>query len=141
MTMHRDGRLVCHYCGRSKSPVNICPSCGSPYISAFRAGTQQIEELLHKEFPDARILRMDMDTTRHKNDHEQIIRTFSEHQADILIGTHRILSKDVKFKDLGLLVVDFDKAIENGFIDMTEKLLKIIPDGNQGTDEIYDDEE
>ena len=91
MTMHRDGRLVCHYCGRSKSPVNICPSCGSPYISAFRAGTQQIEELLHKEFPDARILRMDMDTTRHKNDHEQIIRTFSEHQADILIGTQMIV--------------------------------------------------
>lgn len=91
MTMHRDGRLVCHYCGRSKSPVNICPSCGSPYISAFRAGTQQIEEMLHKEFPDARILRMDMDTTRHKNDHEDIVRAFSEHRADILIGTQMIV--------------------------------------------------
>ncbi len=91
MTMHRDGRLVCHYCGRSKSPVNICPSCGSPYISAFRAGTQQIEEMLHKEFPEARILRMDMDTTRHKNDHEEIVRAFGEHQADILIGTQMIV--------------------------------------------------
>ena len=91
MTMHRDGRLVCHYCGRSKSPVNVCPSCGSPYISAFRAGTQQIEEMLHREFPEARILRMDMDTTRHKNDHEEIIRTFGEHKADILIGTQMIV--------------------------------------------------
>lgn len=91
MTMHRDGRLVCHYCGRSKSPVNSCPSCGSPYISAFRAGTQQIEELLHKEFPEARILRMDMDTTRHKNDHEDIVKAFYAHEADILIGTQMIV--------------------------------------------------
>lgn len=91
MTMHRDGRLVCHYCGRSKSPVNACPVCGSPYISAFRAGTQQVEELLHREFPDARILRMDMDTTRHKNDHEEIVKAFGEHKADILIGTQMIV--------------------------------------------------
>lgn len=91
MTMHRDGRLVCHYCGRSKSPVNVCPSCGSPYISAFRAGTQQIEEMLQKQFPDARILRMDMDTTRHKNGHEDIVKAFYEHRADILIGTQMIV--------------------------------------------------
>ena len=83
--------MVCHYCGRSKNPVNVCPACGSPYISAFRAGTQQIEEMLQKEFPDARILRMDMDTTRHKNDHEDIIRAFHAHEADILIGTQMIV--------------------------------------------------
>ena len=102
MTMHRDGRLVCHYCGRSKSPVNVCPSCGSPYISAFRAGTQQIEEMLHREFPDARILRMDMDTTRHKNDHEDIVKAFCEHRADILIGTQMIV-KGHDFPDVTLV--------------------------------------
>ncbi len=91
MTMHRDGRLVCHYCGRSRMPVNVCPSCGSPYISAFRAGTQQIEELLHRGFPEARILRMDIDTTRHKNDHEAIMKAFHAHEADILIGTQMIV--------------------------------------------------
>ncbi len=91
MTMHRDGRMVCHYCGRSRAPVSVCPSCGSPYISGFRAGTQQIEELLRKEFPEARVLRMDMDTTRHKNDHEKIVKAFMAHEADILIGTQMIV--------------------------------------------------
>ena len=91
MTMHRDGRMVCHYCGRSRAPVSTCPSCGSPYISGFRAGTQQIEELLKKTFPESRILRMDMDTTRHKNDHEKIVKAFMNHEADILIGTQMIV--------------------------------------------------
>ncbi len=102
MTMHRDGRMVCHYCGRSRQPVTICPSCGSPYISGFRAGTQQIEELLQKEFPEARILRMDMDTTRHKNDHENIVRAFMAHEADILIGTQMIV-KGHDFPDVTLV--------------------------------------
>ena len=102
MTMHRDGRLVCHYCGRSRLPLEECPSCGSPYISGFRAGTQQIEELLKKEFPGVRVLRMDMDTTRHKNDHERIVKAFLEYQADVLVGTQMIV-KGHDFPDVTLV--------------------------------------
>ena len=58
MTYHRDGRLRCHYCGYEQPRVEKCPVCGSPYIGGFKAGTQQIEQVLHKNFPKARILRM-----------------------------------------------------------------------------------
>ena len=61
-----------------------CPSCGSPHIGGFRAGTQQIEELVKKEFPQARVLRMDLDTTRSKEGHEKILSAFANEEADIL---------------------------------------------------------
>ena len=91
MTIHKHGRLVCHYCGHETTAFHSCPSCGSPYIGGFRAGTQQVEELLLREFPQARVLRMDMDTTRHKNDHEKLLRAFGEGRADILVGTQMIV--------------------------------------------------
>lgn len=91
MTIHKHGRLVCHYCGHETAAVHNCPSCGSSYIGGFRAGTQQVEELLLREFPEARVLRMDMDTTRHKNDHEKLLRAFGEGQADVLVGTQMIV--------------------------------------------------
>ncbi|MGN0399872.1 MAG: primosomal protein N' [Blautia sp.] len=91
LTSHRNGRLVCHYCGYSTPDVNICPVCGSPYIGGFRAGTQQIEEQVQKLFPEARILRMDADTTRKKEDHEKILSAFARGQADILVGTQMIV--------------------------------------------------
>lgn len=85
------GRLVCHYCGYETPGVTNCPQCGSKYILGFRAGTQQIEELLHKEFPVARILRMDADTTRNKDSYEQILSQFANEEADILVGTQMIV--------------------------------------------------
>lgn len=91
MTIHKNGRLICHYCGYNTEAVHNCPECGSPYIGGFRAGTQQIEELICREFPGARVLRMDMDTTRHKNDHEEILQAFSDGKADILVGTQMIV--------------------------------------------------
>ena len=66
LASHRGGKLVCHYCGYEEPMISVCPSCGSKHIGGFRAGTQQIEELVKKEFPDARVLRMDMDTTKEK---------------------------------------------------------------------------
>mgnify|MGYP000240681108 FL=1 len=68
-----------------------CPSCGSPHIGGFRAGTQQIEELVKKEFPQARVLRMDLDTTRSKEGHEKILSAFANEEADILVGTQMIV--------------------------------------------------
>ncbi|MGN0317620.1 MAG: primosomal protein N' [Lachnospira sp.] len=91
LTEHGNGRLVCHYCGYEQNKVTVCPKCGSRYISGFKAGTEAIEKLVHKEFPKARTLRMDMDTTKGKNGHEDILSQFANEQADILIGTQMIV--------------------------------------------------
>ena len=91
LTAHNNGRLVCHYCGYEEPQVKVCPECGSKYISGFRAGTQQVEELINKMFPQARTLRMDMDTTSGKDGHEKILAAFANHEADILIGTQMIV--------------------------------------------------
>lgn len=91
LTQHRNGQLKCHYCGYTIPPVRTCPSCGSSYVAGFGTGTQKVEERLQELFPDARILRMDMDTTQGKNGHEKIIEQFSNEEADILIGTQMIV--------------------------------------------------
>ena len=78
LAAHRDGKLVCHYCGHEEPIISVCPSCGSRHIGGFRAGTQQIEELVKREFPSARVLRMDMDTTKEKDGHEKILETFAK---------------------------------------------------------------
>lgn len=91
LTLHKDGRMRCHYCGYEQFNVKNCPECASPYIGGFRAGTQAIEEVVKKEFPNARILRMDMDTTRKKGSCEAILESFAKKEADILIGTQMIV--------------------------------------------------
>ncbi|MDY5845793.1 MAG: primosomal protein N' [Bariatricus sp.] len=91
LSVHKNGRMVCHYCGYETGQVKVCPSCGSKHIGGFRAGTQQIEELVKKEFPDARVLRMDLDTTRSKEGHEKILSAFAGEEADILVGTQMIV--------------------------------------------------
>lgn len=68
-----------------------CPACGSKYLMGFKAGTEQIEEALHREFPGARVLRMDADTTRTKESYEKILSSFADEKADILVGTQMIV--------------------------------------------------
>lgn len=97
LSSHRNGKLVCHYCGYEQLMVTSCPECGSSHVGGFRAGTQQIEELLLREFPQAKVLRMDMDTTKQKDGHEKILAAFSSGEADILVGTQMI----VKGHDFG----------------------------------------
>ncbi|MFR3321220.1 MAG: hypothetical protein ACLTSZ_08840 [Lachnospiraceae bacterium] len=94
LSLHRGGRLVCHYCGYETLTVRTCPKCGSPFIGGFRAGTQQIEEIVKKAFPQARILRMDADTTRGRTDmrrfcgHSESMRPiFTVRYADDCKGT------------------------------------------------------
>ncbi len=109
------GRLVCHYCGYEEKRPKICPKCGSKYLLGFKAGTEQIEEEVHKLFPDAVTARMDADTTRQKGSMEKILEDFSEKKADILIGTQMIV-KGHDFEDVtlvGIIAADMSLAIND----------------------------
>ncbi len=91
LSLHRGGKMQCHYCGYEAVEPKVCPECGSKYIGGFKAGTQKFEEVVQKRFPTARILRMDMDTTKGKNGHQDILEAFANEEADILIGTQMIV--------------------------------------------------
>jgi len=119
LTYHRNGRLKCHYCGFERPLPDKCPSCGSPFIAPFGTGTQKLEEFTKREFPEARVLRMDADTTAKKGAHEEILATFAEGGADILIGTQMIVKGHdfanvtlvgVMAADLSLYAPDFKSA-------------------------------
>ena len=91
LSQHNNGTLVCHYCGHTQAVFRTCRACGSKYIGGFKAGTQKIEEIVKNRFPNARVLRMDLDTTRSKDGYEKILSAFANHEADILIGTQMIV--------------------------------------------------
>lgn len=91
LSSHRGGKMVCHYCGYEEKKPTVCPECGSRHIGEFKAGTQQIEEIVKRRFPQARVLRMDMDTTKEKDGHEKILAAFANEEADILVGTQMIV--------------------------------------------------
>ena len=119
LSQHNNGKMVCHYCGYEIPTPTVCPSCGSKYISGFRAGTQKIEMMVQRRFPNARILRMDFDTTRTKDSYEKILSAFANREADILIGTQMIVKGHdfpnvtlvgVLAADMALHVNDFHAA-------------------------------
>ena len=119
LSQHNNGKMVCHYCGYEEPEPKVCPSCGSKYISGFKAGTQKIEEMVKQRFPQARVLRMDFDTTRTKDSYEQILQAFANQEADILIGTQMIVKGHdfpnvtlvgVLAADMSLHVSDFHAA-------------------------------
>lgn len=128
LSQHNNGRMVCHYCGYEEPEAKICPSCGSRYISGFKAGTQKIEEIVKQRFPNAKVLRMDFDTTRNKDGYEQILSAFANQEADILIGTQMIVKGHdfpnvtlvgVLAADLSLYVSDY-RAAERTFQLLTQ---------------------
>ncbi|MBK1810607.1 primosomal protein N' [Clostridium sp. YIM B02505] len=104
MTYHTNGYLVCHYCGTAHRQQSECPSCSSKYVKYFGAGTEKLEIEITKLFPKARVLRMDVDTTRKKNSHEEIYNTFKNGNADILVGT-QMISKGLDFPNVTLVGV------------------------------------
>lgn len=102
--------LRCHYCGYSTKMTNICPSCKEEAIKDLGLGTEKLESMISKEF-NARVVRMDLDTTRNKGSHAKIIEDFKNHKYDILIGT-QMISKGLNFKDVTLVgVINADASL------------------------------
>ena len=92
MTYHSyEKKLKCHYCGYEENLVTICPECHSNKIRYFGTGTQKLEQEIHKQFPNATTLRLDIDTVTKKNSHEQILNKFKNEGIDILIGTQMVV--------------------------------------------------
>ena len=104
LSEHKDGTLVCHYCGYTTPFIRKCAKCGSDKIAGFRAGTEQVEEGIKKIFPQAVVLRMDADTTKKAEDYEAILSRFASGEADILLGTQMIV-KGHDFKGVTLMGV------------------------------------
>ncbi|ESK66435.1 primosomal protein N' [Abiotrophia defectiva] len=112
LTYHKhEHRLKCHYCDYQSPVPDRCPNCHSDYLRTFGLGTQKIEELLNQHFPDARVIRMDMDTTRKKGQHEALLDRFRRHEADILLGT-QMIAKGLDFEAVTLVgVINADTAL------------------------------
>lgn len=126
MTYHRNGLLVCHYCGKTKSTPKKCPKCDSKYVKFFGAGTQRVEEEVKKYFKEVKVLRMDVDTTRSKDSYENIYNTFKDGKADILIGT-QMISKGLDFKNVTLVgILAADMSINIPDYRASERTFQII---------------
>ena len=104
MTVHkRENELRCHYCGYKTLIPAVCPACGGE-LKTIGFGTERIEDEIQTLFPEARALRMDLDTTRNKNAYQDIINAFANHECDILVGT-QMVTKGLHFDDVRLVAV------------------------------------
>ena len=112
LTLHMDTKTMnCHYCGFTKNIPQSCPNCASRSIRYYGTGTQKAYDELTTLFPEARILRMDVDTTRKKGSHEEILEAFGQGQADILLGT-QMIAKGLDFPNVTLVgVLNADTAL------------------------------
>lgn len=105
MVYHKSsGLLRCHYCGYVRVLPSLCPACGQNSIATYGYGTERIAEEIHEEFPDQRISRMDLDTTRNKDAYQEIIEEFASHRTDILVGT-QMISKGLDFDKVSVVGV------------------------------------
>jgi primosomal protein N' (replication factor Y) (superfamily II helicase) len=105
LTYHRfNQQMKCHYCGYEASVPDVCPECQSEHIRYFGTGTQKVEEELGKILPEARVIRMDVDTTSRKGSHEKLLTDFGEGKADILLGT-QMIAKGLDFPNITLVGV------------------------------------
>ncbi|WP_042144932.1 primosomal protein N' [Paucisalibacillus sp. EB02] len=105
LTYHkRNNQLKCHYCSYEERMPLVCPECQSDSIRYFGTGTQRVEESLNQLMPHARVIRMDVDTTRKKGSHEKLLRSFAEKEADILLGT-QMIAKGLDFANVTLVGV------------------------------------
>lgn len=112
LTYHAHGeKMICHYCGYKATVPQVCPACRSKHIRYFGLGTQRVEDEIKKLFPQARVLRMDVDTTSRKGAHEKILTGFASGKADILIGT-QMIAKGLDFRNVTLVgVISADTSL------------------------------
>lgn len=127
MTYHLDSnKLVCHYCGKTKDLMSTCPSCGSKNIRYFGSGTQKIEVEIKKYFPEASVIRMDVDTTRVKGGHEKILTKFKDEKIDILLGT-QMIAKGHDFSNVTLVgILAADSSLNIGDYRANERTFQLL---------------
>ena len=127
LTYHnKENKLKCHYCGYERDNFSICPSCGSKKIKYFGTGTQKLEDLIIKEFPNASTIRMDIDTVSKKNSHEEILNKFKNENIDILIGTQMVV-KGHHFPNVTLVgVISADSSLNTGDYKSNENTFDIL---------------
>ena len=127
LTYHKDqNELRCHYCDYRIPFTKNCPNCHSTFLQTMGYGTQKIEELLNQEFPQARILRMDNDTTRKKGSHEKIIEAFKNQEADILLGT-QMIAKGLDFENVTFVgVLNSDQTLNMPDFRANEKTFQLL---------------
>jgi primosomal protein N' (replication factor Y) len=128
LVYHKNGRLSCHHCDVTEPVPDVCPKCGSPYIKYFGSGTEKLEQELRTIMPQARVIRMDRDTTGTKFAHRDILSRFRRHEYDILLGT-QMVAKGHDIPDVtlvGILAADSTlnmpdfRASERGFSLLTQ---------------------
>ncbi|MGN0621160.1 MAG: primosomal protein N' [Porcipelethomonas sp.] len=127
MTFHKvNGSLMCHYCGHSQPPAEVCPECGSTRLRPMGFGTQKMEEQLENLFPSARVLRMDADTTMSRHSYEKNFRDFGQGRYDIMIGT-QMIGKGLDFPNVTLVgVLSMDKALYAGDFRSYERTFSLV---------------
>ena len=127
MTYHSyENKLKCHYCGYEEKLVKICPECGSDKIRYFGTGTQKLEQEIQKQFPQAKTIRMDVDTVSKKNSHEEILNKFKNENIDILIGTQMVV-KGHHFPKVTLVgVIAADSSLNIDDYRATERTFQIL---------------
>ncbi|QIP12262.1 primosomal protein N' [Spirosoma aureum] len=127
LTYHqRDAELRCHYCGHKEEVPRVCPTCGSTKVRTIGFGTEKLEDQLQIYFPESRILRMDLDTTRAKNAYQQIIQEFEGGQVDMLVGT-QMITKGLDFDNVSLVgIFDADRLIRFPDFRATERAFQML---------------
>ena len=127
MTYHSyENKLKCHYCGYEEKLLKTCPECGSDKIRYFGTGTQKLEQEIHKQFPYAKTIRMDVDTVTKKNSHEEILDKFKNEDIDILIGTQMVV-KGHHFPKVTLVgVIAADSSLNIDDYRATERTFQIL---------------
>ncbi len=126
LTYHQFGEsIICHYCGYREPVPGACEACGHTHMVPVGLGTERIEEETSLVFPGARVLRMDLDTTRSKYGYERILQTFEEGEADILVGT-QMVSKGLDFDRVSLVgIIDFDRMLHFPNFRSTERAVQL----------------
>lgn len=127
LTFHMDSKsMKCHYCGHEEAIPTRCPKCSGHNFRYYGTGTQKVEKELNTLFPEARIIRMDVDTTRKKGAHEKLLNAFGKGEADILLGT-QMIAKGLDFPNITLVgVINADTSLSLPDFRSSEKTFQLL---------------